>query len=376
MATWYINKEDINPFLIGMTTYGTGGGGNPETGRVLLETGLAAGRTFTMVDPEDVPDDAVICSGGIMGSVRRLRDESDEERSDDESSAKMLVEAIRTMEEIQGKKVEYLIPFEVGGSNTPVIMSAASMLGIPTINADGVGRAAPETQMTSWIGKGISLTPMPVVAQDGNRVVVMNGNESTYADEIGRVVVVKGGGSAANSHYFMTGRQMKDSSCLRILSRALELGRMQAEGVAKGENRTDAVREFLGGETLIRGKILSEKGVDEGGFYLTKLEVEGTGEWSGHGAELVLKNETMLIWVDGKLRCIFPDYIFMLDPATGLSIQTADITAGMEIEFVGAPCDERLAETLKTANGKESFSCGRYGHPELEYVPFEALKTK
>lgn len=376
MATWYINKEDITPFLTGMTTYGTGGGGNPETGRTLLNAGLAAGRTFQMVDPEDVPDDAVICSGGIMGSVRRLRDESDEEHADEESSAKMLVQSIRTMEQIQGKKVEYLIPFEVGGSNTPVIMSAASMLGIPTINADGVGRAAPETQMTIWIGKGISLTPMPVVAQDGNRVVVLDGNESTYADEIGRVVVVKGGGSAANSHYFMNGRQMKDCSCLHILSRALELGRIQEDGIQKGENRIEEVRRFLGGETLISGRILSEKGVDEGGFYLTELEVEGTGAWSGHQAKLVLKNETMLIWVDGKLRCVFPDYIFMLDPKTGVSIQTADIKAGMEIEFVGAPCDKRLAETLKTPVGKEAFSCGRYGHPELEYVPFDELKNK
>lgn len=374
MATWTINKEDITPFLIGMTTYGTGGGGNPETGRALLEAGLAAGRSFVMVDPEDVPDDAVICSGGIMGSVRRLRDESDEEHDDNESSAKLLVEAIRTMEQIQGKRVEYLIPFEVGGSNTPVIMSAASMLGIPTINADGVGRAAPETQMTSWIGKGISLTPMPVVAQDGNRVVVMNGNESTYADEIGRVVVVKGGGSAANAHYFMTGRQMKECSCLHILSRALELGRMQQEGLQKGENRLEEVRHFLGGETLLRGRVRSEKGVDEGGFYLTQLEVEGIDQWVGHEAKLILKNETMLIWVDGQLRCVFPDYIFMLDPATGTSIQTADITAGMEIEFVGAPCDARLAETLATPVGREAFSCARYGCPELAYVPFEELK--
>ena len=162
MAFWHVNREDIDAYLMGMSTYGTGGGGNPETGRALLNAGLDNGRVFNMVDPMDVPDDAVICSGGIMGSVRRL---SDEEITDPESSAKMLVKSIRTMEQIQGKKVDYLIPFEVGGSNTPVIMSAAAMMGIPCIDGDGVGRAAPETQMTTWIGKGISLTPMPVVAE-------------------------------------------------------------------------------------------------------------------------------------------------------------------------------------------------------------------
>ena len=375
MAVWNIRREDIDAFLAGMATYGTGGGGNPETGRALLEAGLSAGRTFQIVDPEDVPDDAWICSGGIMGSVRRLRDEEDEETEDPESSAKMLVEAIRTMEEIKGRKVDYLIPFEVGGSNTPVILSAAAMMGIPAIDADGVGRAAPETQMTIWIGKGISLTPMPVVAQDGNRVVVMDGNEPTYADEIGRVVVVKGGGTAANAHYFMSGRQMKECSCLRILSRALELGRVQTAGLRAGENQFDAVCRMLGGKTLISGKIRSEQGVDEGGFYLTELLVDGTGPWAGQEAKLILKNETMLIWVNGKLRSVLPDYIFMLDPATGISIQTADICAGMEIAFVGAPCDPRLAETLQTEIGRKAFSCGRYGHPELSYIPYAQLQA-
>lgn len=374
MATWNVKREDVDALLMGMTTYGTGGGGNPETGRRLLEAGFQAGRSFRMIDPEDVPDDAWICSGGIMGSVRRLRDESGAEDNEAESSARMLVEAIRTMEQIKGKTVDYLIPFEVGGSNTPVILAAASMLGIPAIDADGVGRAAPETQMTIWIGKGISLTPMPVVAQDGNRVVVMDGNDPTYADEIGRVVVVKGGGTAANAHYFMSGRQMKDCSCLHILSRALKLGRVQAEGLKKGENRLHTVREMLGGKTLIQGIVRSEKGVDEGGFYLTELLVDGTNSWAGHEAKLVLKNETMLIWLDGALRCVFPDYIYMLDPHTGVSIQTADIREGMEIEFVGAPCDGRLAETLKTEIGKRAFTCARYGYPDLEYVPFEELQ--
>lgn len=370
MAFWHVNREDIDAYLMGMSTYGTGGGGNPETGRALLNAGLDNGRVFNMVDPMDVPDDAVICSGGIMGSVRRL---SDEEITDPESSAKILVKSIRTMEQIQGKKVDYLIPFEVGGSNTPVIMSAAAMMGIPCIDGDGVGRAAPETQMTTWIGKGISLTPMPVVAEDGSSVVVMGGSEPTYADEIGRVVVVKGGGSAANSHYFMTGKQMKESSCLNILSRALELGKVQKKGKESGTNVVDQVRSILGGKTLIRGTVRSEKGVDEGGFYLTELLVDGTNQWKGHEARLILKNETMVIWVDGQLRCVFPDYIFMLDANTGAAIQTADIKAGMEIEFVGAPCDRRLSETLNTDIGKAAFTPKRYGMTDLDYVPYAEL---
>ena len=51
MAFWHVNREDIDAYLMGMSTYGTGGGGNPETGRALLNAGLDNGRVFNMVDP-------------------------------------------------------------------------------------------------------------------------------------------------------------------------------------------------------------------------------------------------------------------------------------------------------------------------------------
>ena len=374
MASWTIDRDNAEAFLKGMSTFGTGGGGSPEAGRGLIYSGLEAGRSFEFIDPYDVPDDAHVCSGGIMGSVRKLQDDSDDKTADPEAPAKMLVNAIRTMEEVKGVKVDYIIPFEVGCLNTPVIMSAASMLGIPVIDGDGAGRAAPETQMTSWIGKGISLVPMPVCTGKGEAVVVLrDGGDVTYADKIGREVVMQGGGSAANAHYFMTGKEMKECSCLHILSKALELGKIQQAAEESGINQTDAVRAYLGAKTFIKGCVESEKGVDAGGFYSTELSVKGTDEYAGHSAKLILKNETMLIWVDDVLRCIFPDYIFMIDPATGMGIQTADLKVGMEIEFMGAPCHERTAQALDTPEGKDAFACERYGYPELEYTSFEVL---
>ncbi len=132
------------------------------------------------------------------------------------------------MEEIKGKKLDYIIPFETGGLNTPVIMSAAARMGIPVIDGGdgGVGRAAPETHMTSFIGHGVSLNPMPLVDHQGNAIVVTDSNEPTYADEIGRFVVTRGGGLGANSHYAMTGKELRESCVPRSLSMALEIGKI------------------------------------------------------------------------------------------------------------------------------------------------------
>ena len=78
------------------------------------------------------------------------------------------------------KKIDYIVAFEMGGLNTPIMLSLGARTDIPVIDGDGLGRAAPETQMTSFIGHDISLTPMPLVDVFGNKVVVRNCVENTF----------------------------------------------------------------------------------------------------------------------------------------------------------------------------------------------------
>jgi DUF917 family protein len=72
MGNLDLTLEDIRPLLEGLAIMGTGGGGNPAWGRMILEQDVRMGRTWHIIAPEDVPDDATIVSGGIMGSVKAL----------------------------------------------------------------------------------------------------------------------------------------------------------------------------------------------------------------------------------------------------------------------------------------------------------------
>ena len=67
MARWILDKNDVDAMLIGFGIYGTGGGGDPEWGRKIIENDFNKGRVYNIIDPEDVEDDAFVCSGGIMG---------------------------------------------------------------------------------------------------------------------------------------------------------------------------------------------------------------------------------------------------------------------------------------------------------------------
>ena len=111
MSEYVLTKADITPLLEGLTIYGTGGGGEAAWGRVILENEFAQGRVCRIANPDDIPDDAFVCSGGIMGSVKALDDVSYEDIAAEWEEDFPLVNAIRTMEQLCGKKVDYLVPF-------------------------------------------------------------------------------------------------------------------------------------------------------------------------------------------------------------------------------------------------------------------------
>src|SRR5660398_133231 len=103
------DRNDLDPFLTGLAILGTGGGGDSEWGRKIIENDIKQGREHLMIDPKDVEDDAFICSGGIMGSVKSLDGISYDDIIEHWEKDFPLVKAMRKMEELKGKKLDYII---------------------------------------------------------------------------------------------------------------------------------------------------------------------------------------------------------------------------------------------------------------------------
>jgi len=374
MAKKIFTREEIEAFLVGLIIYGTGGGGALLRGRYLMNNDLERGRTLQMVDLEDVEDDAFICSGGNMGSVKAAEGVNYKQQVQDWEENFPMLKAIEMMQEIKGRKVDYLIPFELGAGNTPIILSAAARLGIPMINGDLVGRAAPETHMTSLIGHGISLYPMCLVDDSDNHIVIMESKDPTYADEIGRILIQKGGRFGGNSHYPISGREAKRYCIGGSVSNALELGKLVIAANEKGIDGVEVVKEYTGAKEVFRGVITDFYGEDKGGFYLANYMVEGTDAYRGKTATMVVKNELMLLKINNRLRLMFPDFGFMLYPKTGHGVLSAELRPGLEIVLLGKPCHPLVRECMYDEVGKKAFGGSRYGYPDLEYIPIEELE--
>ena len=361
-----ISRENLDAFLEGLGILGTGGGGSPTWGRAIMEHDLALGRKATIVEPEDVPDDAVVASGGIMGSVKVLDTFSPADLMRRWDERFELADAFRVMEETIGRKIDYVVPCELGGLNTPVILSLGARTGRIVINGDGLGRASPETHLVSFNGYGISLTPMPLVDAVGNVVVVRHGVESTYADSLGRWVITRGGGLGANAHYPMTGAQLKRAVVPGTIRQALALGEAVLRARCEGADPVATVAAELGGRHIHTGTVERISEEEAEGFYFTRAALSG-------GAELVIKNEAMALFIGGKLATIFPDLICMLDPETGRGLMSAELRVGSRLALVVAACHPRLRGALASEVGRQAFSPARFGLPGHRNQPIEEL---
>lgn len=373
MSTYTLSLDHVSPLLEGLAILGTGGGGSPSWGKAILEHEFSSGRAPRIIPLEDIDDEATVVSGGMMGSVKALDDMEIDGVIEHWDHNFELLEAVRVMEGILGRRIDHVVPFEVGGLNTPVILALGARKGIPVIDGDALGRSAPETQMTSFIGYGVSLTPMPLVDYEGNVVIVQDAPDPAYADQLGRWVVTNGGGMGANSHYPMSGRQAKAAVVPGTISHALELGRTVLKAREVGEDPVAAATEALGGVLLFSGSVARVEEEEKMGFYYTVVQLGGAGAHEGLSAQLVIKNETMLLSMEGSVRAIFPDMVCMLESGTGRGVMSVELAEGKDLSLVGVRCHARLREALQSEEGVRAFSPVRYGYRDLQYRPIEEL---
>jgi hypothetical protein len=174
----------------------------------------------------------------------------------------------------------------------------------------------------------------------------------------------------------MTGKQLKNSCIPGVITTAIKIGRTITEAKVEGVDPVIAFTNRFNGIKIFEGIVNSLQGEDKGGFYLVNVLVDGINEFKGRECKMVLKNETMVVWIDEQVKCILPDLACMLDPENGRGIMSTDLKKDKRIAIVTIPCNQRLRETLKTEIGRKAFSCDRYGHPELRYQPVEFLNNK
>jgi DUF917 family protein len=136
-----IALDDIESLAVGAWILGTGGGGSPYLGLLNMRRLYAEGHRVRLMSPFDLADDDWVAVVSNMGAPlvgqERLAD------------SRNIACAVEMQEAYHRWKFRAVMSLEIGGNNSIQPLMAAAHLGLPVVDADTMGRAYPEAQMTS-----------------------------------------------------------------------------------------------------------------------------------------------------------------------------------------------------------------------------------
>ena len=176
-----------------------------------------------------------------------------------------IVIALRKLEKFLGRQVDGLLCGEAGGINSTTPFVAAAATGLPLVDGDGMGRAFPELQMTTFGMHGVSATPMVLGDDKGNSVVLETIN-NRWTERLARSATVDMGGSALLAFYPMTGAVAKKAVVRGTLTLCADLGRKLREARARHDDPVEAIRAALGAEIIFNGRVKDVLRRTVGGF--------------------------------------------------------------------------------------------------------------
>lgn len=160
---------------------GTGGGGNPRQGRIRAETKLEEGFNLTVVDLDELPDDGLVAPMGGTGAPTIGL-----EKLGRGHEGKVAIEILHESRcARRGCRAA-----GIGGSNSVAPMLATCQLGLPAVDAGGMGRAFPETSMISIYFDGVAPSPTVMVDSQHRRFIIELQNEYLICRVAGSIVAI------------------------------------------------------------------------------------------------------------------------------------------------------------------------------------------
>ncbi|WP_214411239.1 DUF917 domain-containing protein [Sphaerisporangium fuscum] len=327
-----ITLADLDDIARGAAILGTGGGGDPHIGRLLAASALRRHGPVRLCPLEELPADASVLPVAMMGAPTVMVEKL--------PVTDQVAVAAEALAGYLGRELTHIACAEAGGVNSLIPVVAAAQLGLPLVDADGMGRAFPEIQMVLPTLYGVRATPMAIADEKGNRAV-LDTVDNHWAERLARSATIDMGCSAMISSYAMTGAQAAESLVPGTLSLCAELGALVRQARAGHADPVDAVVARLGGRRLFGGKVVDVERRTVTGFARGTATLSGTD--GDTGGELVLRfqNEYLVAEVDGAVQACVPDLICTLDRETGDAVTTESLRFGQRVTVISAPCDPR-----------------------------------
>ncbi|GAA3937099.1 hypothetical protein GCM10023085_18100 [Actinomadura viridis] len=217
-----LDQTTLPVFARGCAVLGSGGGGGIEVALAAALQAVDDHGPVTVVQPEDLADAALVMPCGLIGSPEVVT-----ERIGGDTAPAVLRD---TLEGLLGTPVAALMSSEIGGTNGCLAASWAARLGLPLMDADGMGRAFPGMNQNAMEVAGLSPTPC-VLTDERGRTVVLDHIDGRWLERLARGVLDAFGGQAATCEYPLRAGQVRRAAVPGSVTRALAIGAALAGGV-------------------------------------------------------------------------------------------------------------------------------------------------
>lgn len=358
-----LTLEDLADLARGAAFLGTGGGGDPYIGRLMVKEAMAEGGHVTLLSLDEVPDDALIIPTAMMGAPTVVIEKI--------PAGHETVASLRALESYLGRRAYATMPIECGGLNSTMPLVVGARLGLPVVDADGMGRAFPELQMETFHVYGVSGTPMAITNEYGDTTIVIT-RDNRMMEWLARGVTIRMGGAAYIAEYSMDGATARRTSVPGTIGLGIRIGRCLREARERHADPFAALIDMLRdtpyryAQVVFEGKVAdvyrrTTEGFAKGHAVIAPLS-------AGPTLELTFQNEHLLATLDGHVRGIVPDLICVLEADTAEPITTEAIRYGQRVKVmvVSTP------EIMRSPAALEVFGPKAFGL-DLEFMPIERM---
>lgn len=360
--TRIIDIEDIDDIASGAAVLGCGGGGDPYIGALMARQSLASGSPVRLIDSADVPDDALVIVIAGIGAPPVLM-----EKIPNGSESEL---AMRFLEQHLGRRADYLMAAEIGGLNSLAPLQVAAKLGLPVIDADGMGRAFPKLEMTSFHIHGIPVTPMALANERGD-LMLMRTTTDQQAEHFVKHMAVAMGGIMSSAGFALSGADVKRAAVTGTVSICQDVGRALREARRQRRDPFEALlaamratEYYRHAHLIFEGKVADVERRVTGRHNLGEARIEGPGGM----LEISIQNEHLVARRNGRTVAIVPDLLAVLDEDTAQAITAETLRYGQRVRVLAAsvPPIMRSAAALRVW-GPQAFGI------DEPFVPIEDL---
>jgi DUF917 family protein len=327
-----LSEQDVEAIAQGSAILGTGGGGDPYLGTVFAAHAVREYGEPELISVGELDDDALVVQSVMVGSPVPFMEKL--------SLGPELLRAFAGMQAAVQRPITALMTPEIGGVNTVIAIALAAELGLPVVDADGMGRAFPEVQLVTYSLYGINVCPLVMADEHGNTVTI-NAIDNDWTEKLARSTVIQFGAISPTVGFPMGKADLERAAVLGSVSLSLQIGQILADPGRAGPSVLQRVLGLTGGTQLFEGKVTAVDRRVTGGWAVGDVEIEGSGESRGAHLRVTFQNENLVAFQNDEIVASVPDLITIVEQDTCRAITTERLRYGVRVRVLAMPADDR-----------------------------------